>query len=148
MTGLLRQAATRLRVAPDQVAELAPQLDIERFAPGEVMDVIDRVPDKVRWIAQGRAGVVVGYDKGGGITALTLARGDLTGLTALTRQPSSYSCVALTEVTVLAVPAEVLDGLARRDVRLARDIGREIDQRAAGVGAALRDTDRSITAGP
>lgn len=145
---LLAQAAHRLRVPADRLDELAPQLDIERFAPGEVIDVAGLVPGTVRWIARGRVGVMVDYDQGTGITALTLSRGDLTGLTALTRQPSPYASVALTEVTVLAVPADVLDGLARTNVRLASDIGREIDQRATSVQSALEETGREVTGRP
>lgn len=145
---LLRQAATRLHVRPEQLDDLAPRLDVERFAPGEVVDPAGRVPSTVRWISDGQARVMIPYGRTGTISPLTLGRGDLTGLTALTKQPSPYSCVAATELTVLTVPVEVLDELARHDVRLAREIGQDIDHRTQQLTAAVEHADRQLTTGP
>ncbi|OFE16270.1 hypothetical protein BA895_19650 [Humibacillus sp. DSM 29435] len=142
---LLRQAASRLHIKPEQLDELAPRLDLERFAPGEIIDQIGRVPGTVRWIADGQARVTIPYGRAGTISPLTLSRGDLTGLTALTKQPSAYTCVAATELTVLTVPAEVLDELARHNVRLSRDIGQDIDRRGQQLTAAVENADRQLT---
>ena len=55
VSGLLRQVGQPLRVAPDQVAELAPQLDIERFAPGRSSSAAGQpCPTAMRYIAAGR----------------------------------------------------------------------------------------------
>lgn len=91
--------------------------------------------------------MTIRYGKDGTISPLTLSRGDITGLSALTNQPFAYTCVAQTELTVLTVPVAVLDELARKDTRLARDIGKAIDTRLEQLDAAVRNAVRSITGG-
>lgn len=141
---LLKAASVRLHVKPEQVDELVEQLDLERFAPGEIIDRIGTVPAAARWISDGQVSLSVPYGRDGVISPVTLSRGDLIGLACLTKQPMAYSTVALTQLVVLTIPVDVLDRLARSNTQLARDVGRELDQRMEMITAALDGADRSI----
>ncbi len=133
---LLERAAARLRLVPDRLAELAPRMDLERWAPGEVLQRVGQVPDAMRWISEGTVALRVPAPLDGELGVLTLSAGDLLGQTSLTRTGTPWSLTAVTEVTVLVVPYEVLTDLVRQDNRLARELGVEIDQRKEAVEAA------------
>ena len=133
---LLTRAAPRLRLEADQVAELAPRMDLERWAPGEVLQRVGQVPTAMRWISEGTVALRVPAPLGGELGVLNLSAGDLLGQTALTRTGTPWSLTAVSEVTVLVLPYEVLTDLVRQDNRLARELGVEIDQRKAAVEAA------------
>lgn len=138
---LLGRAASRLRLDPDRVAELAPRMDLERWAPGEVLQRVGQVPTAMRWVSEGTVALRVPAPLDGELGVLTLGPGDLLGQTSLTRTGTPWSLTALTEVTVLVVPYEVLTELVRQDNRLARELGLEIDQRKDAVEAARTQTE-------
>ena len=60
-----------------------------------------------------------------------VARDEGLGMTSLTRQGIASRVIALTPLTVLLVPVETLDRLVEADRTLARDFGREVDNRRA-----------------
>lgn len=133
---LLARASHRLRLAPDRVVELAPRMDLERWAPGEAMQRAGEVPSAMRWISEGTVAVRVPAPLGGEIGVLTLGPGDLFGQTAVTRTAVPWSLTAVTGVTVLVVPYDVLTDVVRQDNRLARELSVEIDRRGEAVEAA------------
>jgi CRP-like cAMP-binding protein len=47
--------------------------------------------------------------------------------------------VALTQVDVLVIPKSVLDDLVRADHRLARELGRQLEQRRQAITQALAE---------
>ncbi len=134
---LVRQAAPRLHLDVHQVDDLAARLDLERFATGEIVERFAETRTPIRWIAEGTVTLSVPYGRGGTLNVATLSRGDLLGLTSLTHQPSPTISAAVTPLTVLTIPSDVADELARSNNRLARLIGAEIDQRRAAIDAAL-----------
>lgn len=144
VVALLREAAPRLHVDESQVEQLGSRLDIERFAPGEIVEFAGVVPNAVRWIAVGRVAIVVPFGDGR-IEAVELGRGDLLGHASLVRMPATYASRAVTSLTVLTIPAAVFEEMVRANVRLGREIGREMDQRAVTIEQALATTDRRIS---
>lgn len=133
---LLERAAPRLRLDPTRTAELAPRMDLERWAPGEVLQRVAQVPEAMRWVSEGTLALRVPASLGGEVSVLTLGPGDLIGQTALTQTGTPWSVSALSEVTVLVVPRDVLTELVRADNRLARELSAEIDRRKDAVEAA------------
>lgn len=138
---LLARAAPRFRLDAEQVADLAGRMDLERWAPGEVLQRTGQVPAAMRWISEGTVALRVPAPLGGEIGVLNLGPGDLFGQTALTRTGTPWALTALTEVTVLVVPYDVLTDLVRQDNRLARELSVEIDQRKEAVEAARVQSD-------
>jgi CRP-like cAMP-binding protein len=76
-----------------------------------------------------------------------LTRDEIVGLTSLTRQGINAAVYATTEVTVLAVPVDVLDSLVHERPELARDFGREIDNRRQLVTEAFVKAGLALPAG-
>lgn len=125
------------RVAPFlylSPAELPPMLDrvrLERYAPGEVVQRPMAVPDGVRFVVEGRADMSAVSDDGRILKITEFGPDDAIGLTSLTRQGIASSVTAMSDLAVLLVPVEVLDELVKSRPALARDFGKEIDNRRA-----------------
>lgn len=133
----LAQVAPALYLSPAEVEALAPRLRLERYGAGEVVQRPLAVPDGMRYIVSGTATISTPVDVGAEVTFAVLDRGDVLGLTALTRQGVSARIVATTDLAVLFVPTAVLDQLVKTRPRLARDIGQEIDNRLGQAREAL-----------
>lgn len=134
----LHGVAPALYLSPDDLAVIAPRLRLERYGAGEVVQRPLVVPDGMRYIVSGTATLTTQVEVGAEVTFGTLSRGDVLGLTALTRQGVSARITASTDLAVLLVPTAVLDELVKTRPRLARDIGQEIDNRLGQAKAALR----------
>lgn len=136
---LIAQIAAVLHLDTQRQAEaLGWQLRVERYQPGETVQRAGEVPDAARVIVEGLATMSVLLPDGSWQAVVELDTGDLIGLTCLTRQAIAASVTAERDLTVLVVPAELLEEQVRRSPELARDFGREIDRRREAVAAAYQ----------
>lgn len=133
----LRQVAPALYLTAEDIDAIAPQLRLERYGAGEVVQRPLVVPDGMRYVVSGTATISTPVDVGAEVTFAVLDRDDVLGLTALTRQGVSARIVATTDLAVLFVPTAVLDQLVKTRPKLARDIGLEIDNRLVQAREAL-----------
>jgi small-conductance mechanosensitive channel len=133
----VRLVAAALYLTREDVPVVAPQARLERYGAGEVVQHPLVVPDGMRYIVSGSAIIGTPIEVGAEVKFASLDRGDVMGLTALTRQSVSARITALTDLAVLYVPVAVLDGLVKTRPRLARDIGKEIDNRRGMAYKAL-----------
>lgn len=138
VTSELRAVSAALYLRAEDVDVIAPRLRLERYGAGEVVQRPLVVPDGMRYIVSGTATLSTPIDVGAEVSFGTLSRGDVLGLTALTRQGVSARITAATDLAVLLVPTEVLDELVKTRPRLARDIGQEIDNRLGQAKLALQ----------
>lgn len=127
----VRAVAPALYLTSEDVLVVAPQSRLERYGAGEVVQQPQSVPAGMRYVVSGVAALSVPVDPGSDVRFATLDRGDILGLTALTRQPAAAKIVAVSDLAVLFVPVAVLDRLVATRPKLARDIGQEIDNRRA-----------------
>jgi small-conductance mechanosensitive channel len=134
----LRHFAPALYLTAEDVEAIAPQLRLERYGAGEVLQRPGHVPDGMRYVVSGTAAISTPSETGGDVTFAVLDRDDVCGLTALTRQGVSARIAATSDLAVLFVPTAVLDQLVKTRPRLARDIGQEMDNRQARAREALR----------
>ncbi|MFB2555407.1 mechanosensitive ion channel domain-containing protein [Herbiconiux liangxiaofengii] len=132
------EVAAVLRVRPADVPEIAASCALERYAAGEVVQREGLVPSAVRVVLDGAIGTSVVVD-GGQLALGTLERGDYVGQTALTREKTISRASALTPLTVLRVPTEVIDSLVHRHPALAKEISLTIDRRRARAREALAE---------
>lgn len=114
---------------PDDLQQHAERVRIERYVSGEKLQHIGEVPDGIRLIDSGITQMVVEAAGGVRVPVTELTRDEIVGLTSLTRQGINAAVYAMSEVTVLAVPVDVLDQLVASRPELERDFGREIDNR-------------------
>jgi small-conductance mechanosensitive channel/CRP-like cAMP-binding protein len=135
---VLAQLARIFALDSDQVDDLAPQLTLERYAEGEVIERAGSIPVSMRYISSGQV-VLRQPLASGSAPLLSLGCGDFLGQAALTRTPQDQISVAVTEVETLVIPTAVLDELARADHRLAREFGRQLDRRRHAVDEALAE---------
>lgn len=136
----LRRLAPRFYLAPDEASALADQgASLQRYGEGETLQPGSAVPDAVRVIVSGTVELTVAGSKGARLRVATLARDDVLGVTALTRQIADAEAVAVTDVAVLHLPLPVVDALVRAHPELARDMGQAIDHRQQLVARALSD---------
>lgn len=133
----LRRVAPALYLAEEDIAVLGPQVRLERYGEGEVVQYPHAVPDGMRYIMAGTATIATPIEAGSEVRFAVLDHGDVLGLTALTRQGVAAKIVAATDLSVLFVPTGVLDTLVKTRPRLARDIGIEMDNRREMAAKAL-----------
>lgn len=148
---MLARFCSALYCSADDLAPYADRVRVERYVAGEKLQHIGEVPDGIRMIAAGSALMVVEAPGGVRVPVTELGRDEFVGLTSLTRQGINASVQAVSELTALAIPVDVLDQLVDRRPELARDFGREIDNRRhlvgqafAKAGLALQPGQRSI----
>ncbi len=125
----MERIAPLLYLTPDEVPEVLPEVRLERYGRGELVQTPMEVPDGVRYLIEGVAEMRAVADDGRILAVARFERDDPLGLTSLTRQGIASSVVALTDLAVLLVPVETLDRLVRTRPALARDFGKEIDHR-------------------
>lgn len=142
----LAGVASALRVRAAEVEEIAVSCTLERYAAGEVVQREGRVPSAVRIVVEGVVGTSVVID-GGQIALDTIERGDYVGQTALTREPTLSRASALTPLTVVRVPTDVIDSLVHRHPALAKEISLTIERRRTRARMALTEARDAGTAG-
>jgi CRP-like cAMP-binding protein len=133
----LRKVGPTLHVRDDEMEAVAARMHIERWAAGEVVQHDGVVPDALRLVLRGRVALYVRSAQGDLRPAGELAPGEPLGITALLRQSSLTTARAIDELEVLVAPIDLVEDLARTHPALARDLGREIDNRRERVRAAL-----------
>ncbi|GAA4677264.1 mechanosensitive ion channel domain-containing protein [Frondihabitans cladoniiphilus] len=133
----VRQVAPLLYLEGDDAAALLPVVTLQRFAAGETILELGGVPDAVLFVLRGVASLGVPLPDGALLPVARVEAGDYLAQTALTREPLITTAVALSELAVLRVPVETIDGLVRARPRLARDFGDVMEQRRRQVSTAL-----------
>jgi small-conductance mechanosensitive channel len=126
---MLMRFSSALYCSPDELQQYVDRVRVERYVAGEKLQHAGEVPDGIRLIDSGAALMVVEAAGGARVPVTELTRNEIVGLTSLTRQGISAVVQATSEMTVLAVPVDVLDVLVDTRPELARDFGREIDNR-------------------
>lgn len=140
LSAALRFTAPILHISVDAADALAPDVVLERYGSGEIMQRIGEVPEGMRVIVNGVAALSAGTSDATGVLEVPFAQigeGEVFGLSAYTRQRSGASCVAVTDVTVLVLPIEIVDRLVRQNSELAVDIGAASDNRRTLAQAAV-----------
>lgn len=125
----LERIAPLLHLTAADVPRILPRVRLERYGRGEQVQRPLEVPDGVRFIVEGRAEMAAIAADGRILTVTEFDRDDGIGLTSVTRQGIASSVTAITDLAVLLVPVDVLDELVHETPALARDFGREIDNR-------------------
>lgn len=139
LAGALQLIAPILHISKEAVSALAPDVVLERYGRGEIMQRRGEVPTGMRVIVDGVAALSTRFSDPTGTVDVPfgqLSEGEVIGLSAYTRQRSSAGCVAVTDVTVVALPIDVVDRLIRSNPQLAVDIGVAGDNRRAQADAA------------
>jgi CRP-like cAMP-binding protein len=126
----LRGAASVLNLDAARAEALGASASLERYAAGETIHARGVVPDALRIIVDGRVVVRAAPASDTGELALfDLGRHDAIGLTAIMQRAMDASTAALTDVTILVIPAAVAARLVHDDPELAREFGEELEHR-------------------
>ena len=141
----LRSVGPALHVRDDEMEAVAARMHIERWAAGEVVQHDGEIPDALRIVVSGRVAVYMRSPLGDLRPSGDLAPGERLGITALVRQPSFTTARAVSELEVLVAPIDLVEDLARTHPALARDLGREIDNRRERLRTALGQGPRDTT---
>ena len=135
-------------IPSEQIPELAERMTIERYADGEIVHHIGSVPDAMRYLIDGQVEMRGALPDGSEVPVLQLQTGDYLGQSALSRTPTQATYAASTELRVLVIPLDVLDELVGSNHRLARELGRQLEQRRTAMTDALKDIARRSGPGP
>ncbi|MCU1406304.1 MAG: hypothetical protein JWQ43_2607 [Glaciihabitans sp.] len=120
--------------------ELLNDAVLERYGRGEAMQYLGEIPSGLRIIVSGVAVLSTPSNNAGAsgeIPFAQISNGDVFGLSAYTREGADSSCAAISDVTVLVLPVEILDRLIRMNPALARDIGESSDNRLVQAKSAI-----------
>ncbi|MGP6178300.1 mechanosensitive ion channel domain-containing protein [Microbacterium sp. A196] len=120
--------APTLHLREDDTEALLDTARLERFGIGEIVLAAGVIPDEVKVVLSGSAVLGAEFD-GGRIDFGTVEKGDLIGLTALTRERTDAVTVAAEVLTLVAIPLTSIDALIRTRPRLATEIGESLENR-------------------
>lgn len=137
----------RLAAAVDQIAGVLHLGDdgrelvlsqgrLERYGVGETVLASGVVPDEVRVVLSGRAGIAV-EAQGGHVDVGTSGPGELIGQAALTRERTQALTTASEILTVIVLPLATVDELIRTRPRLAAEIGESLELKRRAAADAL-----------
>jgi CRP-like cAMP-binding protein len=134
----LRGAASVLNLDSARAEALGGSAHLEQYAAGETIHARGIVPDALRIVVEGRV-VVRAAPAGdtGELALFELGRHDPIGLTAIMQRAMDASTAALTDVTMLVIPAAVAERLVHDDPELAREFGEELEHRMQRTRAAF-----------
>jgi CRP-like cAMP-binding protein len=128
----------------DQIKQIVPLIETERYKPGDVIMAEGDLNDRIRFILSGRVAV-----SKGGVDLTEFAEGDFFGeMEVLDIMPTAATITALDVVEVMIISNKSLREIYRNDPRtfsmfimnLARDLSRRLrhmDDRAADNPGAI-----------
>jgi small-conductance mechanosensitive channel len=128
-----------LHLTNEAALALRPEVVLERYGAGEVVQPLGSTPEGMRFILSGGAVMSALGSDGSEVVISELGRLEIIGLTSLTRQAVAASITARTDLSVLLVPNQVLDRIIDSSPELALDLGTEIDHRRARTTARLQE---------
>lgn len=134
---MLTRFSATMGCTPEELESAHPLVRAERYAKGEKMQHQGEIPAGIRIVISGTAEMIVEGPAGERVRVMYMDADDIFGFASLTRGGTNGSVVCISEVEVLYIPVEVIDQLVRNRPALARDIGKEIDNRRARVIAAF-----------
>ena len=140
----LHSIAATLGLSEEAVTAMVGSARRLMFAEGELIQRVNSVPEAVGFITAGSVGMTVRTEDGRELALGGLGVGDYIGTTALTRQRMLTGVVALTDVTLVAVPREAMNVVVQQYPRLARQIGDSIEIRRKAATEALAEAARGI----
>lgn len=129
-------AAATLHLREEDREQVREGARLERYGIGETVLPEGVVPDEVRVVISGRAGIHI--ETGGGRVEVGISeRGEIIGQTALTRERTQAVTVAADILTVLVLPLATVDALVRSRPRLAQEIGKSLELKRAQADEVL-----------
>lgn len=143
----LARVSAALYCSPEELRRYVGRVRIEQYVDGEKLQHIGEVPAGIRIIESGLARMTVEAAGGVRVPVIDLTRDDIVGLTSLTRQGINAAVYAVGTVQVLAIPVDVVDELVEEHPELARDFGREIDNRRRLVMTAFARSGLELPSG-
>ncbi|MGB3376262.1 MAG: mechanosensitive ion channel domain-containing protein [Microbacterium sp.] len=127
-----------LHAGPDDRELVAHSAKLERYGAGETVSPAGQVPQMIRFVVDGRIGVLSDA-AGGRLDIADVEPGDYVGDSALTREKASTIAIARSVTTVLAVPVDTIDRLVQSRPLLAREIGQSLEQKRRLAERALAE---------
>lgn len=129
ITKLLKQNKLLVDVGEDLINEIAQNLFIETFKPGEIIIHEGERGDKVCLIAKGRVKVVKLTDLAGKVL-IELTDHDFFGEMALIDlHPRSASVVAITDCEILSIPGDYFEKLIHTHPQILINIAKTLSER-------------------
>ena len=137
MAPVLTAVARTLRLPVSELESHIGDLRIDHYAAGELVQRAGEVPEGMRIVTEGAVSLAVDVPGGGRVPIDTLDRGTILGQTALTRETVPAAAIALTPVSTVYLPRDLVDTLISARPALGTLIGRSIDNRKRQVTDAL-----------
>lgn len=129
LSDAVRTLATSLMLPQEEADNLAPHAHLLRFGSGEIIQKAGTYPTHLALIIDGQAALSAVPGVGASERLSTIETNGYINPNALTREPSSVTVTASTEVTTVELPVEIVEDLVRGKPALARDLSAEIDRR-------------------
>ncbi|MEA9986372.1 mechanosensitive ion channel family protein [Subtercola sp. RTI3] len=135
----LAYVTTVLRLGPGDFSWMTERCRLERYGHGEMVLPARRIPDAFRLVLDGHVQLSV-PTLVGPVNVERLERGDVFGLLSLSREVEQTAATAEGTITVMRIPADVVDRLIVEHPALARAMGQSIEARQKSVALALAST--------
>lgn len=132
----LGMVESALQFTAEQREKVDAAATLERFGMGETIVRTGTSVDKVGFIIEGTAQMVLDTEEVGRVEVGVADAGEYIASTALLRMPQLVTCLASSVTTIMWVPVEVLDGLINQRPATAAEFGQIIEARRDQVAKA------------
>jgi small-conductance mechanosensitive channel/CRP-like cAMP-binding protein len=148
VTAALSSVASTLELEPEDIEAMADQCEIETYGSGELLEWEGRTPRRMSFIVTGTARVSATALDGARLTVTNLDKGEVIGVTSLTREPALATSEASSVIEVLQVPLDIIDRLVGTKPRVARRLANHVETRRTQITAAFEavNSDDALTA--
>jgi len=127
-TAALQSVAALLRLDDDEIAALAPQVRVDEYAAGEIVQQQGELGPGLRIVLQGSAKRDATVRGRGDVVLGELRRHDAFGGSSMTSEPALTTVVAVDKLKVLTIPSATLNELLDNKPLLANDLGQMMDR--------------------
>lgn len=133
----LRAISSTLDLLPEDVEALADGCEIETYGPGERIEWEGRPPARMAFIHTGTVRVTASSLDGAKLPIAVLDKGEIIGLTGITREPAITNSEAITVVDVIQMPFDLVDRILGAKPRVARRLAAHLDARRTQISTAF-----------
>lgn len=133
----LHGIASTLELSDEDVEALADRCEIETYGPGEPIEHAGKIPQRVSFIVTGTARVFASSLDAARVEVAVIERGEVIGLSGLTRHVAVAGTHATTVVEVLQMPMALVDDIIGTRPRVARRLAHHVESRTALVAQAF-----------
>lgn len=133
----LSAISSTLDLLPDDIEALADACEIETYGPGERLEWEGRTPARMAFVISGTLRVFATTIDNARVAVASLDKGEIVGLSAITRGPAISTSEATSVVEVVQLPLDVVDRIISAKPRVAQRLAAHLEARRTQIATVF-----------